>query len=105
MVLAAAGALAQELAPTDQTSFSYPDDGAGVELPFPPQIASLTGESGWPTIWVTPPFTPNMAARFDPSATAIIPDIIVPPGTNGDSPSPQTQVGANPNQNRLSSDV
>jgi hypothetical protein len=88
-MMMAAAVVSQELAPTDQTTFSYPDDGAGVELPFPSQIASLTGESGWPTIWVTPPFTPNMAALFNPSATTIIPDITVPPGANGNPSSGQ----------------
>ena len=75
--------IAQELAPTDQTSFSYPDDGAGIPLPFPDEIAQLTGLSDWPEIWVTPPFTPNMAQLYDPAATAIIPDITQPPLTSG----------------------
>ena len=82
-------AIAQELAPTDQTSFSYPADGAGIGLPFPPAIADLTGLSDWPDPWITPPFTPNMAALFNPSATAINGDIIAPPGGNGpSSPTP-----------------
>jgi len=81
-------AMAQELAPTDQTSFSYPADGAGIGLPFPPEIASLTGLSDWPAPGVTPPFTPNMAALFNPSATAINGDIVAPPGANGPFPPP-----------------
>jgi len=77
---------ALELAPTDQTSFTYPEDGTGVALPFPPEIASLTGESDWPELWVTPPFTPNMAKLYDPSSTTILSDITVPPNANGDFP-------------------
>lgn len=69
----------QHLQPTDQTSFSYPDDGAGIPLPFPPDIANLTGLSNWPPLWQVPPFTPNMAAAYNSSATAINPDIAVPP--------------------------
>ena len=75
--------IALELAPTDQTSFTYPDDGAGVPLPFPDQIAELTGLSDWPEIWVTPPFTPNMAALYNPAATDILPDITEPPLASG----------------------
>src|SRR5271170_7136689 len=75
--------IAQELAPTDQTSFTYPDDGAGIALPFPDEIAELTGLSDWPEIWVTPPFTPNMANLYNPAATAIIPDITQPPLASG----------------------
>jgi len=77
--------IAQELAPTDQTSFTYPNDGAGTALPFPNDIAELTGLSDWPEIWVTPPFTPNMAALYNPSATTIIPDITAPPLPAGKS--------------------
>ena len=80
------GIFAQELPPTEQTNFSYPDNGAGVPLPFPTDIAALTGLSDWPTIWEVPPFTPNMAARYDPSATAINPDITVPPNSIGTPP-------------------
>jgi hypothetical protein len=72
-----------ELPPTDQTSFSYPSNGAGIALPFPSQIASLTGLSAWPALWVSPPFTPNMAARFNPAATAVNPDVVAPPNANG----------------------
>jgi len=77
------GILAQELPPTDQTSFSFPANGAGVALPFPDTIASLTGLSGWPSTGVTPPFTPNMAKLFNPNATSIIGDIVSPPNAVG----------------------
>jgi hypothetical protein len=77
------GVIAQELAPTDQTSFNFPANGTGVSLPFPPDLAKLTGLSGWPAIWVTPPFTPNMVKLFNPSSTVILPDIVAPPNTKG----------------------
>ena len=48
-------------------------------LPFPPELAQLTGLSSWPAGWVTPPFTPNMAKLHNPSATATLNDISVPP--------------------------
>lgn len=80
------GIVAQELPPTEQTSFTYPPDGAGIGLPFPDDIASLTGLSTWPEIWVTPPFTPNMQKLYNPAATAILPDIIAPPNAVGMSP-------------------
>src|SRR5947207_6906855 len=80
--------IAQELAPTEQTSFSYPQNGAGISLPFPSDIASLTGLSEWPGVWVTPPFTPNMNKLFDPSATAVFGDIITPPNSIGATDSP-----------------
>jgi len=83
----AAEITALELAPTEQTSFTFPQDGAGVALPFPPEIATLTGETAWPELWVTPPFTPNMAALYDPSSTTILSDITVPPNANGPHPS------------------
>jgi hypothetical protein len=66
------GAKSQALPPTDQTSFSYPANGAGVTIPFPAELATLTGLSDWPARDVTPPFTPNMAAAFDQSS---IPDL------------------------------
>lgn len=75
--------IALELAPTEQTSFSYPNDGANVNLPFPSDIATLTGLSDWPEIWIPPPFTPNMEKLYDPSATTILEDIITPPNANG----------------------
>ena len=75
--------ISQELAPTEQTSFSYPNNGANVNLPFPSDIATLTGLSDWPAVWVTPPFTPNMEKLYDPSATTILADIITPPNANG----------------------
>ena len=77
------GIMAQELPPTDQTSFSFPSNGAGVELPFPSYLATLTGLSSWPDIWVTPPFTPNMKKLFNPSATAVKGDIMAPPNAVG----------------------
>jgi hypothetical protein len=63
---------AQNLAPTEQTTFRYPANGAGMTLPFPPSLASLTGLSNWPALGVVPPFTPNMAATFN---SAGIPDL------------------------------
>jgi hypothetical protein len=75
--------IAQELQPTEQTSFSYPNDGANINLPFPSDIAALTDLSEWPEVWVTPPFTPNMEKLYDPSATAILSDIIAPPNAIG----------------------
>jgi hypothetical protein len=74
---------AQELAPTEHTSFNFPPDGANVILPFPPELAQLTGLSNWPPKWVSPPFTPNMAKLFNPLATARLNDIAVPPNPNG----------------------
>jgi peptidoglycan/xylan/chitin deacetylase (PgdA/CDA1 family) len=70
---------AQELAPTDQTLFNFPPDGSNTRLPFPPELGRLTGLSNWPPGFVTPPFTPNMAKLFNPSATATLKDISVPP--------------------------
>jgi hypothetical protein len=75
--------IALELAPTEQTSFTYPNDGANINLPFPSNIANLTGMSDWPEAWETAPFTPNMEKLYDPSATATLPDIITPPNSNG----------------------
>jgi hypothetical protein len=83
LLVVTSGLMAQELAPTEQTAFSFPDNGAGIGLPFPDDIAALTGLSDWPEIWVTPPFTPNMAALYNPNATNIFPDIITPPGASG----------------------
>ena len=77
--------LAQELPPTEQTSFSYPSNGAGVSLPFPSDLASLTGLSDWPSVWVTPPFTDNMKKLYNPSASATFGDIVAPPGARGSS--------------------
>jgi peptidoglycan/xylan/chitin deacetylase (PgdA/CDA1 family) len=77
------GVTSQELAPTEQTVFSFPANGTGVSLPFPSDLAQLTGLSQWPEKWVTPPFTPNMAKLFNPSSKAILPDIIDPPKVNG----------------------
>jgi hypothetical protein len=77
------GALCQELAPTDQTVFNFPPNGTGVLLPFPPDLAQLTGLSQWPRKWVTPPFTPNMAKLFNPSSKVILPDIVGPPNAKG----------------------
>lgn len=79
----AAGIMGLELAPTDQTVFDYPANGAGVNLPFPPEIATLTGLTAWPAVWELAPFTPNMAKLYNPSATTIIPDIVSPPEAAG----------------------
>ena len=83
LLVLACGVVAQELAPTEQTSFNFPANGTGVLLPFPPDLAQLTGLSDWPTRWVTPPFTPNMAKLFNPSSNVILPDIVVPPNVKG----------------------
>ena len=83
LVVLTGGATVQELAPTDQTLFNYPANGTGVSLPFPPELAQLTGLSDWPTKWATPPFTPNMAKLFNPSSKATLPDIVSPPNING----------------------
>jgi hypothetical protein len=74
---------AQELPATDQTVFSFPQNGTGVVLPFPSELAQLTGLTNWPAGWVTPPFTPNMAELYNPNATAILNDISVPPNPKG----------------------
>lgn len=70
---------AQELPATDQTVFNFLPNGTGVLLPFPPELAQLTGLSSWPAGWVTPPFTPNMAKLYNPLATSTLNDISVPP--------------------------
>jgi hypothetical protein len=72
-----------ELAPTDQTVFDYPANGSGIGLPFPAAIATLTGLTDWPTVWELAPFTPNMAKLYNPSATAVIADIVTPPAAAG----------------------
>jgi peptidoglycan/xylan/chitin deacetylase (PgdA/CDA1 family) len=72
---------AQQFTPTDQTTWDYPANGAGVTVPFPSEIAKLTGQTDWPERWVTPPFTPNMQSEFNPSATTILADIIYPPNS------------------------
>ena len=79
------GVMAQELAPTQQTLFNFPANGTGVSLPFPSNVAQLTGLPAWPARYVSPPFTPNMAKSFNPSATATFPDILVPPVARGTS--------------------
>ena len=79
------GVIAQELAPTEQTEFNFPANGMGVMLSFPSSLAQLTGLSNWPARYVTPPFTPNMAKLFNPSATTILPDIITPLNARGTS--------------------
>jgi hypothetical protein len=83
VAVVATGILAQELLPTEQTSFNFPPNGTGIALTFPDTIASLTGLSDWPDVWVTPPFTPNMANLFNPNATSIIGDIVSPPNAVG----------------------
>ena len=79
ILLVACVVSAQELPATDQTAFNFPRKGSGVLLPFPPELAQLTGLSAWPAGWVTPPFTPNMAKLYNSSATATVNDISVPP--------------------------
>lgn len=79
----AARITAQQLPPTEQTSFSYPADGAGVTIPFPSNIATLTGLTDWPARWVLAPITPNIVSEYNPSATAILPDIVAPPAAQG----------------------
>jgi hypothetical protein len=86
LVLAGEIAFAQELAPTEQTSFSYPNNGAGSSIPFPSDLATLTGLSDWPELLVTPPFTPNMAKLFDPNGGSVQPDIVSPPSAIGIPP-------------------
>ena len=83
LTAASGDVMAQLLAPTEQTSFTFPANGAGVTIPFPPDLAQLTGLTDWPARWVTPPFTPNMQQTYNPSATTIIPDIITPPAAQG----------------------
>jgi hypothetical protein len=75
--------MAQELAPTELTSFQFPNNGSGIDLPFPDAIAKLTGLSAWPAPWVTPPFTANMAKLFNPLATTTLADIVAPPSQDG----------------------
>ena len=75
--------MALELPPTDQTVFNYPANGAGINLPFPPDIAALTGLTDWPATYQLAPFTPNMAKIYNPSATTVIPDILYPPDAAG----------------------
>jgi hypothetical protein len=70
--MAVSSVTAQNLPATDETSFTYPANGAGVTVPFPAELATLTGLSDWPARDVTPPFTPNMAATFN---QANIPDL------------------------------
>ena len=78
-----AAVTAQELAPTEQISFSYPRNGEGIALPFPDYLAQLTGLSEWPAPGATPPFTPNMNAAYNATAKKILPDIEAPPDTAG----------------------
>jgi len=67
----------------DQTSFTFPQNGTGIRLPFPSDLAALTGLKTWPPVWTVPPFTPNMQKAYNASATAIIPDITGPPNAQG----------------------
>ena len=72
------------LVPTEQTSFNYPADGWGSEIPFPPYLAKLTGLSDWPALNKTPPFTPEMALAYYANIGApFLRDIIVPPHASG----------------------
>lgn len=73
--------LAQELAPTEVTSFKYPNNGANMTLPFPSSLAKLTGLTDWPDPQDVAPFTPNMRKLYDPSSTRILPDIVAPPNS------------------------
>jgi len=75
--------MALELQPTDQTTFNYPANGAGISLPFPPEIAALTGLTNWPTPYTLAPFTPNMAKIYNPASMTILPDIVSPPDDAG----------------------
>jgi hypothetical protein len=77
------GSMALELAPTDQTSFNYPANGAGISLPFPAYLATLTGLTDWPPLYALAPFTPNMAKIYNPASTTILPDIVSPPDDTG----------------------
>jgi hypothetical protein len=86
LVVTAKVIAAQQFAPTEQTSFSYPADGAGVTIPFPAYIANLTGLTDWPARWVLAPITPNIVTEYNPSATTILPDIVSPPVAQGRNP-------------------
>jgi len=70
----------------DQASFTFPKNGTGIRLPFPSDLATLTGLTNWPPIWTVPPFTPNMQKAYNASATAILPDITAPPNVQGPPP-------------------
>lgn len=85
-----------ELAPTEQISFSYPNNGSGIPLPFPSYLEKLTGLSDWPDPTAVAPFTPNMKNRYDPSATEILPDIVAPPHTVGIKPPLENYPADNP---------
>jgi hypothetical protein len=74
---------AQQLPPTEQTSFNYPANGAGVTVPFPSYIATLTGLTDWPVRLALAPITPNMQTEYNPSSTTILPDIVAPPVARG----------------------
>jgi hypothetical protein len=77
---------AQQLPPTEQTSFSYPPNGAGVTVPFPSYIATLTGLTDWPARLQLAPITPNIVKEYNPSSTTILPDIVSPPVARGIHP-------------------
>jgi hypothetical protein len=76
--------VAQLLAPTEQTSFTYPVDGWGTTIPFPQYLAQRTGLTDWPTPLMTPPFTPDMAISYYTTfGAAILDDIIEAPYSSG----------------------
>ena len=76
--------VAQLLAPTEQTSFTYPVDGWGTTIPFPEYLAQRTGLTDWPKRSETPPFTPDMATSYYTTfGAAILDDIIAAPYSSG----------------------
>jgi hypothetical protein len=76
--------VAQLLAPTEQTSFTYPVDGWGKTMPFPEYLAQRTGLTDWPNRTETPPFTPDMAISYYTAfGAAIIDDIVEAPYSSG----------------------
>ena len=69
---------AQVLPPTDQTSFTYPANGAGEAMPFPDYLQQLTGLTDWPPPRpALAPFTPNMAAAFNSSGNPPVPETVI----------------------------
>jgi len=69
---------AQVLPPTDQSSFTYPANGAGQAMPFPEYLQQLTGLTEWPAERpAVAPFTPNMAAAFNASGNPPFLDTVI----------------------------
>ena len=94
---------AQQLPPTEQTSFSYPPNGVGVTVPFPSYIATLTGLTDWPARLDLAPITPNIVKEYNPSSTTILPDIVSPPVARGmDTPSHGSNIRFHSNIRRRS---